>query len=220
MMTKKKRTMVLILVIIFIILILASIFVLLYLKTDMFKSSKTLFVKYLGQNIESFKDIENVINYDEKTNIYNETIEAKVNYTEKIGTTGENTENSIQESKLPLELIVYGNTPVMKMNYCVLGVSNKCYPECKMRCGTTNKYYLRDRLGFEFRILPDNVQTVTTIFNSKITCITNVETKITSLRIDLLDESVNEINAIAEAAIKGKKLEGKQYTFGNLNRDV
>ena len=93
MMTKKKRTMVLILVIIFIILILASIFVLLYLKTDMFKSSKTLFVKYLGQNIESFKDIENVINYDEKTNIYNETIEAKVNYTEKIGTTGENTEN-------------------------------------------------------------------------------------------------------------------------------
>lgn len=132
----------------------------------------------------------------------------------------ENTENSIQESKLPLELIVYGNTPVMKMNYCVLGVSNKCYPECKMRCGTTNKYYLRDRLGFEFRILPDNVQTVTTIFNSKITCITNVETKITSLRIDLLDESVNEINAIAEAAIKGKKLEGKQYTFGNLNRDV
>ena len=100
MMTKKKRTMVLILVIIFIILILASIFVLLYLKTDMFKSSKTLFVKYLGQNIESFKDIENVINYDEKTNIYNETIEAKVNYTEKIGTTGENTENSINDLKI------------------------------------------------------------------------------------------------------------------------
>ena len=100
MMTKKKRTMVLILVIIFSILILASIFVLLYLKTDMFKSSKTLFVKYLGQNIESFKDIENVINYDEKTNIYNETIEAKVNYTEKIGTTGENTENSINDLKI------------------------------------------------------------------------------------------------------------------------
>ena len=125
-----------------------------------------------------------------------------------------------QECKLPLELIVYGNTPVMKMNYCVLGVSNKCYPECKMRCRTSNKYYLRDRLGFKFRILPDNVQTVTTIFNSKITCITNVETKINSLRIDLLDESLDEINDIAEAAIKGKKLEGKQYTFGNLNRDV
>ena len=49
-------------------------------------------------------------------------------------------------SNIPLELIVYGNTPVMKMNYCILSNSNKCYPECQMRCTTSNKYYLRDRL--------------------------------------------------------------------------
>lgn len=74
--------------------------------------------------------------------------------------------------------------------------------------------------GFEFRILPDNIQTVTTIFNSKTTCITHIDTGINSLRIDLLDESIDEINNIAKAAIKNTKLVGKQYTYGNLNRDV
>lgn len=56
----------------------------------------------------------------------------------------------VNDAKIPLELIVYGNTPVMKMNYCVLGNSNKCYPECQMRCSTSNKYYLRDRLRIQF----------------------------------------------------------------------
>ena len=64
------------------------------------------------------------------------------------------------------------------------------------------------------------MQTVTTIFNSKTTCITNVETEISSLRIDLLDETIEEINMVAKAAFYGEKLEGKQYTNGNLNRDV
>lgn len=127
---------------------------------------------------------------------------------------------STQKSHIPLELIVYGNMPVMKMNYCLLGISNKCYPECMMRCRTNNKYYLIDRLGFRFRILPDNVQTVTTIFNSKATCITHIETCINSVRIDLLDESIEEINNIAKASAKQSKLEGKQYTYGNLNREV
>ena len=74
--------------------------------------------------------------------------------------------------------------------------------------------------GFKFRILPDNIQTVTTIFNSKTTCITNIDIRINSLRIDLLDETIDEINSIAKAAFKGTKLEGKQFTYGNLNREV
>lgn len=47
-----------------------------------------------------------------------------------------------------------------------------------------------------------------------------MDTGISCLRIDLLDETIDEINAIAKAAIHGTKLEGKQYTYGNLNRDV
>lgn len=128
--------------------------------------------------------------------------------------------NCIESSNIPLELIVYGNTPIMKMNYCLLGVSNKCYPQCQMRCRNSNKYFLRDRLGFDFRILPDNVQTVTTIFNSKTTCITNINTNVNSKRIDILDENIDEINNIAKSAFYGEKLEGKQYTYGNINRDV
>ena len=52
----------------------------------------------------------------------------------------------IEDQHVPLELIVYGNAPIMKMNYCVLGNSNRCYPQCQMRCQSYNKYYLRDRL--------------------------------------------------------------------------
>ena len=74
--------------------------------------------------------------------------------------------------------------------------------------------------GYEFRILPDNIQTVTTIFNSKTTCITHIDTSINSVRIDLLDETIDEINTIAKAAMNSTKLDGKQYTYGNLNRDV
>ena len=90
-----------------------------------------------------------------------------------------------------------------------------------MRCKTlSNKYYLRDRLGFNFRVLPDNIQTVTTIFNSKITCITDLKTNINSFRIDCIDESIDEINSIAKATFFGESLEGRQYTRGNLYRDV
>lgn len=127
---------------------------------------------------------------------------------------------NIEKEHVPLELIIYGNIPIMKMNYCVLGISNKCYPQCMMRCRTNNKYYLIDRLGFKFRILPDNVQTVTTIFNSKITSITHIDTGINSVRVDLLDETIDEINNIAKSCMNGSKLEGKQYTYGNLNREV
>ena len=128
--------------------------------------------------------------------------------------------NSIN-SQIPLELIVYGNTPVMKMNYCLLGVSNKCYPKCKMKCSLEHsKFYLQDRLGFKFRILPDNIQTVTTIFNSKITSINHINMPTNSIRIDLLDESIDEINSIINACYNGDKLEGKQYTYGNLNKEV
>ena len=125
-----------------------------------------------------------------------------------------------EKEHIPLELIVYGNMPIMKMNYCVLGVSNLCYPKCQMRCGSNNKYYLKDRLGFNFRILPDNIQTVTTIFNSKTTCITHINSGIQNLRIDILDENIDEINNIAKSAYTCEKIDGNQYTYGNLNRDV
>ena len=130
--------------------------------------------------------------------------------------------NSIAiNSKTPTEFIVYGNIPLMTSNYCLLGKTNKCYPECSQKCQTDNKYYLKDRMNFLFRVIPDNLQTITTIYNSKINSIETSEiSHITNFRIDILDETIDEINNIINTVKDGKRLEGKEYTNGNLNRDV
>ena len=119
------------------------------------------------------------------------------------------------------ELICYGRTPLMNMNYCPLGKSNRCYPECTMKCNTNNNYYLKDRLNLKFPIEPDNIQTVSTLYNSKITSIApNDFENITSLRIDILEENISEIQQIIDTVNKGEKLKGTQYTNVNLNREI
>ena len=76
-------------------------------------------------------------------------------------------------------------------------------------------------MNFLFRVLPDNIQTVTTIYNSKISSIdTNEINNINNFRIDILDETVEEINNIIDTVKQGNRLEGKEYTNGNLNRSV
>ena len=75
-------------------------------------------------------------------------------------------------------------------------------------------------MGLNFRICLDNIQTVSTIYNSKITSIATKEFKNCSYRIDILDESIEEINKIIKTVNSGSKLEGKEYTNGNLNRQV
>ena len=122
---------------------------------------------------------------------------------------------------LPAELIVYGNTPLMNMNYCPLGKTNKCYPTCSSKCNLNNSYYLKDRLNMKFRILFDNIQTVSTIYNCKTTSISpNDFTNVNCYRIDILDESIDEINNIVNTVKKGERLEGKEFTNGNLNREI
>lgn len=118
------------------------------------------------------------------------------------------------------EFIIYGNLPLMTTQYCLLGNSNKCYPGCDQKCKTNHHYYLKDRMNFKFRLVPDNLQTVTTLYNSKITSVTPQELSMNNARIDILDESVTEINKIIETVKSGKRIEGQQYTNGNLNREV
>ena len=104
-------------------------------------------------------------------------------------------ENEIENIELNnKEVIVYGKIPLMTMSYCPLGKSNRCYKECKHLCNTNNKFYLNDRYKFNFRVIPDNIQTLTTIFNSR-----NIELKSTNSqtqRFDFLDETIEEINKI------------------------
>lgn len=71
-----------------------------------------------------------------------------------------------------------------------------------------------------FPIMPDNIQTVTTLFNSKITSIPPQDFSINFARIDILDEDISQINNIVQTVKDGKRLEGKEYTNGNLNREI
>ena len=120
------------------------------------------------------------------------------------------------------ELIVYGNLPLMNSNYCLLGKTNKCYSSCKHFCinKINKKYYLKDRLGLYFRIIPDNIDTVTTIYNSKTTFIDHKDINVNFIRIDALDESIVELNQIISTIKSEKKFEGNIFTNGNFNRNI
>lgn len=100
------------------------------------------------------------------------------------------------------EIIVYGKIPLMTMNYCLLGKSNKCFNNCSHQCLSLNNFFIKDRFGFNFRVVPDNLQTITTIYNSRNLSIDSYNLDINSIRIDILDESIEEINAILETFSK------------------
>lgn len=137
-------------------------------------------------------------------------------------------------SSIPTEAFVYGKIPVMNTGYCFLGQSNKCYPTCTRKCTTCssnqvsslsnemqdNKYYLKDRLGYNFRIVPDNLQTITTIYNSKTLSISFDDIAIDNALISILDEDVDEINKVISTVKSGNTMSGKEYTYGNFNKLV
>ena len=108
----------------------------------------------------------------------------------------------------------------MNMNYCPLGKSNHCYPECSMNCATENRYYLKDRMNLKFPLILDNTQTVSTLYNSKITSIAPSEFPNASIRLDILEETIPEIQEFINVFKSGKKLNGNIYTNTNLNRNV
>lgn len=122
----------------------------------------------------------------------------------------------LNSSPISTELIVYGKTPIMTNNYCYLGQSNKCYKECDRKCMLNEKYHLKDRLGFKFRILPDNTSTITTIFNSKTVSIAFDELNIDYARIDILDENIEEIKNIISTVKSKKRFDGKDFTNGKI----
>ena len=124
------------------------------------------------------------------------------------------------KSKIETELIVYGNLPIMAMSYCLLGQTNKCYPNCGLYCKNNSNYYLKDRLGLEFKIISDNLQTVTLLCNSKTLSIPTNDINIKNVRVDMIDENIDEINRILNTVYNRDKLEGQNYTNGNLNREV
>lgn len=121
-------------------------------------------------------------------------------------------------SSLPTEFLVYGKLPVMHIQYCPLGKSNKCYPTCSMKCKTSNRFYLEDKLGYKFEFVPDNMQTITKIYNSKINSIDYSKFPFDSCLISITDE--DNLDEIIYNVKNNIKFEGKNYTNGNLNKFV
>ena len=103
----------------------------------------------------------------------------------------------------------------MTTEYCSIGTYKNCPGTCKQ--GT---YKLKDRMGFEFPIYTDRINCNNLIYNSKITSIEWKDLNVNSIRMDILDETIEEINNIIKTHKEGKRLEGQDYTNGNLNRTI
>lgn len=100
MMTKKKRQIIIIISILTILAIVSITLIILYLKTDIFKSKKTLFIKYLESSIDNASTVLKDIKKDEyeaikSNNMYTSNKDINIKYVEELGTTSENTNNEI-----------------------------------------------------------------------------------------------------------------------------
>ncbi len=188
---------------------------------------KGLLITNLGC-IDYFKDYQNqleiIANYN--LNIFNNHT---INNLKNIGVSRitlspeldeQTLQNLSEQSSLPTELMVYGRLPLMNSGYCLLGKSNKCYPECDMKCRNGNKYFIKDRLGFHFRIIPDNLQTITTIYNSKITSVSHSFVKPNVARVSIIDETIDQINDIIRHVKSDNVFSGIEFTKGNFDKFV
>lgn len=63
-------------------------------------------------------------------------------------------------------------------------------------CKSNDKFYIQDRFNAKYRIVPDNIQTLSTIYNYKNIEINSKNFIADFLRIDILDENIEEINNI------------------------
>ena len=205
-----------------------------FIKNNLLKITETYKISgFVVSNLGELEILKNIFKDKEINITANYTFNIFNNYSEEeLSSLGFNTftispeldrfsiTSILKNKKTSSELIIYGKTPVMNSNYCLLGNSNKCYKECLRKCEKSNKYYLKDRMGFKFRIIPDNSQTITTIYNSKILSISPLDFNSDNYRIDLLDENILEINNIISTIKSGNRLEGENYTNGNLNRNI
>lgn len=175
------------------------------------------------KNNEKYKNLDFVANYT--LNVFNNysVEELTKNGMSTITLSPELNKNEIQNIKsvADKELIVYGKLKVMTSKYCLLGTSNNCYPTCASKCNSKNhEYHLRDRMGYLFRVIPNNLQTISNIFNSKTLSIEYDDLGIDYARIDILEETIPEINNVIKTVKSGKRFEGPEFTNGHMNRNV
>lgn len=102
----------------------------------------------------------------------------------------------IMKHKYNVEVLVYGKVELMIMKYCPLKINLNNCSVCKQN---KNKYYLVDNYNNKYRILHDNC--ITSIMHYKNIDLINEISKykeigVCNYRIDLLDESFDEVKEI------------------------
>jgi putative protease len=101
---------------------------------------------------------------------------------------------------IPLEACVYGLIPVMTLEYCPGSNINICTGRCR-EC-TYKQGYLTDRLGKNFLYRTNPILNRTMLYNSKTLMIDDLapfeSTHVKTLRIDIMDETPDEINEICK----------------------
>lgn len=180
----------------------------------------------IGQ-LEYFKDISTELIANYTFNIFNNF---SIEYLKNIGffkvtLSPELTKEQINSLSYEIqsELMVYGTQRVMTSEHCPVGnlIGNfSANTPCSKPCINKDKFYLKDRLGMKFEVLPDNIDCQSTIYNSKITSIESKELKINSIRIDVTDETLAEIQKIIDTHKSGQKMSGEKYTNGHIVRSV
>lgn len=127
--------------------------------------------------------------------------------------------NEIQQIKspgIPLEVYIYGEIPVMVMEYC----PGSSIGECTGKCPTCvkNKGYVTDRIGKRFLYKTDPFLQRTTLFNSDKLMLNDVsplkETDVDTLRIGIMDETCEEISKLCDFYRK-QWVEGNEKSFTN-----
>ncbi len=106
-MPRKKRIAILVVSILLLIFIILGIIGFLFLKTDIFTPTDTLFAKYFMQNLdiveilksENMAEIEDLLN----NNKYVSELEGKIEYKENIGTSDENKKNPINDVSIKIK---------------------------------------------------------------------------------------------------------------------
>ena len=82
------------------------------------------------------------------------------------------------------------------------------------------QYYLNDRMNVNFRVIPDNIDCQSRIYNSKINSVETNELNVDCIRLDFLSEELNEIDNVIKIHKQGKSLSGNNYTRGHFSRPV
>ncbi len=178
------------------------------LKAVLESSTDGLLVRSYGQFVE-FKDCGKEIAVDYSTNVFNG---ADLDFWKEAGAKKVclSPELNIQEINAfadnTTEMLVYGHLPLMTTHQCPIGNfdGNK---ENKMFCEKRNnsgKYYLKDRKGEEFPLMPDCSQCVCYVLNGKPLFLLKfydeiLNTPSSEVRLLFTNETAAEVNNVVGA---------------------